>query len=50
MGCSLEELNEIYLLDFIKLTKIHFGITTENQVNKPRKATQKDIDIMMGRR
>jgi hypothetical protein len=51
MGYSLKELNQTYLLDFIKLTKIHFGISPgENQSDKPRKATQADIDKMMGRR
>jgi len=51
MGYSLKELNQTFLLDFIELTKIHFGVTSENnQVNKPRKATQSDIDKMMGRR
>lgn len=50
MTIPLNELNQIYLLDFIKLTNIHFGISDKKETNKPRKATQADIDKMMGRR
>jgi hypothetical protein len=51
MGYSLKELNQTFLLDFIELTKIHFGLNKETkQSTKTRKATQADIDKMMGRR
>lgn len=51
MGFSYKELNQTHLLDFIKSTKIHFGVKSfKNKRNKPRKATQADIDKMMGRR
>lgn len=50
MTIPLNELNQIYLLDFIKLTNIHFGIKTKEETKEPRMATQSDIDRMMGRR
>lgn len=49
MNISLDELNRIHLLGFIKLTNIHFGIRNKKTANKPRMATQSDIDRMMGR-
>jgi len=51
MGFSYKELNQTHLLDFLKSTRIHFGINSSlKENNKPRKATQADIDKMMGRR
>lgn len=53
MNMSFEELNQFRVKDFLETFNIFTGKSSQNDLkenNKPRKATQADIDIMMGRR
>lgn len=49
MGYSFEELNQIHLIDFLKSTRIHFGISPDKNINnsKVKKADQSDIDNLL---
>lgn len=53
MNMSFVELNQFRVNDFITTFNIFSGKNNDEnneEVNKPRKATQADIDKMMGRR
>lgn len=53
MNMSFEELNQFRVKDFLETFDIFTGKSNQNNSktsNKPKKATQADIDIMMGRR
>jgi hypothetical protein len=53
MNMSFEELNQFRVKDFLETFDIFTGKSNRNDLKtkkEPRKATQKDIDIMMGRR
>jgi hypothetical protein len=49
MGYSMKELNQIHLLDFLKITKIHFGISNGENVKKPevKPANQNNINSLL---
>lgn len=51
MNMSFEELNQFRVSDFLETFNIFSGKSnnTEKETNEPRKATQDDIDKMMGR-
>jgi len=55
MNMSFVELNQLRISDFLETFNIFSGKSENDsgnnkKVNKPRKATQADIDKMMGRR
>jgi len=50
MNMSFEELNQFRVKDFLETFDIFTGKSNQSNSNKPRKANQADIDIMMGRR
>jgi hypothetical protein len=50
MNMSFEELNQFRVKDFLETFNIFTGKSNQSNSNKPRKANQADIDIMMGRR
>jgi len=53
MNMSFIELNQFRVSDFIKTFNVFSGRKNEDdktETSKPRKATQADIDKMMGRR
>lgn len=49
MGYSFKELNQTHLLDFLKTTRIHFGISPNKNINnsKVKDADQNDIDNLL---
>jgi len=49
MGFTYKELNQTNLLDFLKSTRIHFGIGSSGKIETPevRPANQNDINSLL---
>jgi len=49
MGYSMEELNYIHLIDFLRITRIHFGFSSKTKITKTKvkSANQSDIDSLL---